>query len=287
MSGSRTGPLGHLRHPGRDRGRFRGMVRRRLSEGSPSCRRTFRARSMISSIFVVPELQRRGLFGRYSGSHCATTFDLGGRTRAFRRDRAPLNDRNSAVIPGRRKAASPEAIFADRGYGFRAPCCARPRNDDLRMWRMTKSSRRRKLSTATTAWRCSAPWPSRRRRSGFLRRQDHRDRGRTRAGGGYDIYARALAKYWENYIPGHPTFMVRRHAGAGSARSLAYVSTTHEGRHGDRRAHAGRHSWGPFDDRPQTGSIRRQGRSISAPPTAACASASPWTDRRSRRSTTR
>jgi len=33
------------------------------------------------------------------------------------------------VIPGRRKAASPESIFTDGGYGFRVPRCARPRND--------------------------------------------------------------------------------------------------------------------------------------------------------------
>ncbi len=45
------------------------------------------------------------------------------------------------------------------------------------------------------------------------------------AGGGYDIYARALAKYWGNYIPGHPAFIVRNMPGAGSARSLAYIST--------------------------------------------------------------
>jgi hypothetical protein len=35
-----------------------------------------------------------------------------------------------AVIPGRREAASPESISTTRGCGFRAPRCARPRNDD-------------------------------------------------------------------------------------------------------------------------------------------------------------
>ena len=44
------------------------------------------------------------------------------------------------------------------------------------------------------------------------------------AGGGYDIYARALARYWGGYIPGHPVFIVRNMPGAGSARSLAYIS---------------------------------------------------------------
>jgi hypothetical protein len=36
------------------------------------------------------------------------------------------------VIPGRRAAASPESILANRGYGFRAPRFARPRNDAYR-----------------------------------------------------------------------------------------------------------------------------------------------------------
>ena len=34
------------------------------------------------------------------------------------------------VIAGRREAASPKSICTDRDYGFRAPRCARPRNDE-------------------------------------------------------------------------------------------------------------------------------------------------------------
>jgi tripartite-type tricarboxylate transporter receptor subunit TctC len=45
------------------------------------------------------------------------------------------------------------------------------------------------------------------------------------AGGGYDIYARAVARHWSKYIPGHPTIVVRNMPGAGSGRAAAYVST--------------------------------------------------------------
>jgi tripartite-type tricarboxylate transporter receptor subunit TctC len=45
------------------------------------------------------------------------------------------------------------------------------------------------------------------------------------AGGGYDIYARALARYWGNHIAGRPTFLVRNMPGAGGGRATAYVST--------------------------------------------------------------
>src|SRR5262245_12172573 len=56
--------------------------------------------------------------------------------------RAGAPNLDNTVIPGRREAASPESITTavsmwgtaahhriDRGYGFRAPRCARPRND--------------------------------------------------------------------------------------------------------------------------------------------------------------
>ena len=45
------------------------------------------------------------------------------------------------------------------------------------------------------------------------------------AGGGFDIYSRALARHWGKFIPGHPTIVVRNMPGAGGARSAAYVST--------------------------------------------------------------
>ena len=45
------------------------------------------------------------------------------------------------------------------------------------------------------------------------------------AGGGFDIYARALARHWGKFIAGHPTIVVRNMPGAGGARSAAYVST--------------------------------------------------------------
>jgi tripartite-type tricarboxylate transporter receptor subunit TctC len=45
------------------------------------------------------------------------------------------------------------------------------------------------------------------------------------AGGGFDIYARALARHWSKFIPGHPAIVVRNMPGAGGARSAAYVSS--------------------------------------------------------------
>ena len=45
------------------------------------------------------------------------------------------------------------------------------------------------------------------------------------AGGGYDIYARTVARHWGKYIPGHPTFVVRNLPGAGSGRAAVYIST--------------------------------------------------------------
>ncbi len=45
------------------------------------------------------------------------------------------------------------------------------------------------------------------------------------AGGGYDIYARTVARHWGKYIPGHPNFIVRNMPGAGSGRAAVYIST--------------------------------------------------------------
>ena len=45
------------------------------------------------------------------------------------------------------------------------------------------------------------------------------------AGGGYDIYARAVARHWGKYIPGHPTIVVRNMPGAGSGRAASYIGT--------------------------------------------------------------
>ena len=43
------------------------------------------------------------------------------------------------------------------------------------------------------------------------------------AGGGYDLYARAIADHIANYIPGHPTVIVQNMAGAGSMQAANYV----------------------------------------------------------------
>jgi tripartite-type tricarboxylate transporter receptor subunit TctC len=45
------------------------------------------------------------------------------------------------------------------------------------------------------------------------------------AGGGYDIYARTLARHMGRYIPGHPTIIVKNMPGAGSGRAANYIAT--------------------------------------------------------------
>jgi tripartite-type tricarboxylate transporter receptor subunit TctC len=43
-------------------------------------------------------------------------------------------------------------------------------------------------------------------------------------GGGYDIYARALARHYGRHIPGHPFIVAKNMPGAGSARVAGYIS---------------------------------------------------------------
>jgi tripartite-type tricarboxylate transporter receptor subunit TctC len=43
------------------------------------------------------------------------------------------------------------------------------------------------------------------------------------AGGGFDIYARLLARHWGKYIPGHPNVIVTNMPGAASNASLGHV----------------------------------------------------------------
>jgi tripartite-type tricarboxylate transporter receptor subunit TctC len=45
------------------------------------------------------------------------------------------------------------------------------------------------------------------------------------AGGGYDIYARTVARHIGRHIPGNPTTIVRNMPGAGSTRAGIYIST--------------------------------------------------------------
>ena len=45
------------------------------------------------------------------------------------------------------------------------------------------------------------------------------------AGGGYDIYARTLARHLTRQIPGNPTIVVKNMPGAGSTRAGIYIST--------------------------------------------------------------
>lgn len=45
------------------------------------------------------------------------------------------------------------------------------------------------------------------------------------AGGGHDIFARMLSRYWPKYIPGAPSMIVQNMPGAGGARSAEYVAT--------------------------------------------------------------
>ena len=43
------------------------------------------------------------------------------------------------------------------------------------------------------------------------------------AGGGYDLYARQLARYMGKHIPGHPTIVPQNMAGAGSLRAAGFL----------------------------------------------------------------
>jgi tripartite-type tricarboxylate transporter receptor subunit TctC len=45
------------------------------------------------------------------------------------------------------------------------------------------------------------------------------------SGGGYDIYARALARHLPRHIPGNPTIVVKNMPGAGSGRAAAFISS--------------------------------------------------------------
>src|SRR6185437_630115 len=45
------------------------------------------------------------------------------------------------------------------------------------------------------------------------------------AGGGYDIYARTVARHMASHIPGNPTIVVKNMPGAGSTRAGIYIST--------------------------------------------------------------
>src|ERR1700754_4486717 len=43
-------------------------------------------------------------------------------------------------------------------------------------------------------------------------------------GGGYDVYARALARHYGRHIPGNPTIVPKNMPGAGSARVGGFIS---------------------------------------------------------------
>jgi tripartite-type tricarboxylate transporter receptor subunit TctC len=45
------------------------------------------------------------------------------------------------------------------------------------------------------------------------------------AGGGYDIYARTVARHMNRHIPGNPNIIVKNMPGAGSSRAGIYIST--------------------------------------------------------------
>jgi len=45
------------------------------------------------------------------------------------------------------------------------------------------------------------------------------------AGGGYDTYARLVARHFGSHIPGNPTVVVQNMPGAGSAKSVGYINS--------------------------------------------------------------
>src|SRR5215467_4960509 len=44
-------------------------------------------------------------------------------------------------------------------------------------------------------------------------------------GGGYDIYARVVARHLNRFIPGNPTIVPKNQPGAGSGRAAAFLSS--------------------------------------------------------------
>ena len=46
----------------------------------------------------------------------------------------------------------------------------------------------------------------------------------TDPGGGFDIYARMIAKYLPRHLPGHPTVVVKNMPGAGSGKAATYIA---------------------------------------------------------------
>jgi tripartite-type tricarboxylate transporter receptor subunit TctC len=47
----------------------------------------------------------------------------------------------------------------------------------------------------------------------------------TTSGGGYDVYARVMARYWGRYLPGHPAFVVKNMPGAGGLTLANYIAS--------------------------------------------------------------
>jgi tripartite-type tricarboxylate transporter receptor subunit TctC len=52
-------------------------------------------------------------------------------------------------------------------------------------------------------------------------------------GGGYDLYARVLAKYLMRHIPGHPTMVPQNMPGAGTLRVALYLYDVAKRWHGN------------------------------------------------------
>src|SRR5258708_7400709 len=46
------------------------------------------------------------------------------------------------------------------------------------------------------------------------------------AGGGYDAWARLMARYWPEHIAGNPTFIVQNMAGASSLTAINYIANS-------------------------------------------------------------
>ena len=45
-------------------------------------------------------------------------------------------------------------------------------------------------------------------------------------GGGYDVYARLVARHMPDYIPGHPTFIAQNMPGGGELTAANYIANT-------------------------------------------------------------
>ena len=94
-------------------------------------------------------------------------------------------------------------------------------------------------------------------------------------GGGYDIYARTVARHFGRHIPGNPTIVVKNMPGAGSAKAAQYIQASRRRTAPRSPASCRARSWARCSTTAPRRCSTRPRCATSAPPTAARASAPP------------